>query len=512
MVPAAVVCAVRFILCKHFLYIFVYIPNDLRISAVSVTRRTFRLDNCVKTVYNYFVCFYTGASSAGSQIRKGVIMAFSLHGIHVPHRKNTRDKAVLTVDVPAAVTVPMSMHIGAPSVPTVQVGDSVRVGTKIAEAGGTVSVPVHSGVSGKVKAIKSIPSHSGEKTCAILIETDGLQEVDPSVAPPTVTDRESLLAAAKESGIVGLGGAGFPLHVKLAADPARIAYLIVNGAECEPYITSDTYTMTHRADDMGRALTALCRHLGINHVIVGIESNKKAAIVSMRQLCADLAAVCRAEVKVLPAVYPQGGEKVLVYHTTGKVIGQGKLPIDVGCIVVNCTTLAAFGEYLHTGMPLVRKCVTVDGGAVLEPQNVIAPIGTSISALFDCCGGLTEEPAKVIYGGPMMGITVPDTALPVMKNTNAILALTEKEIKLPKTTACIRCGSCTNHCPFGLAPAAIAKAYERKDAVMLEELCVNACMECGCCSFVCPANRPLVQTNKLSKLFLKQEKAKEATT
>jgi len=200
---------------------------------------------------------------------------------------------------------------------------------------------------------------------------------------------------------------------------------------------------------------------------------------------------------------------VLVYHTTGRKIPMNKLPIDVGCVVINCTTLAAIGAYLKTGMPLVEKCVTVDGGAVKNPQNVIAPIGATMGDLFDFCGGLTEEPAKLIYGGPMMGITVPDATAPIMKNTNAILALTAKEAKLPKTTACIRCGACINTCPFGLAPAAIAKAYDNKNKDELIALSVESCMECGCCSFVCPANRPLVQKNKLSKQFLKEERMKE---
>ena len=186
------------------------------------------------------------------------------------------------------------------------------------------------------------------------------------------------------------------------------------------------------------------------------------------------------------------------------------MPIDVGCIVLNCTTVAAIGAYLTTGMPLVEKCVTVDGGAVKTPQNVTVAIGTAISSLFDFCGGLTENPAKVIYGGPMMGVTVPNVDVPVLKNTNAVLALTEKEAKLPKTTACIRCGSCTNTCPFGLAPAEILSAYDRLDMDKLTELHVMSCMECGCCSYVCPANRPLVQTNKMAKILLREEKAKEA--
>jgi len=202
---------------------------------------------------------------------------------------------------------------------------------------------------------------------------------------------------------------------------------------------------------------------------------------------------------------------VLVYHTTGRKIPAGKLPIDVGCIVLNCTTLATIGAYLQTGMPLVEKCVTVDGGAVARPQNVIAPIGTSLKDLFDFCGGLAKQPAKILYGGPMMGVTVPGTDCSVLKNTNAVLALTEKEAKLPKTTACIRCGSCVNTCPFSLSPVDIAAAYEKKDTAELKALSVDTCMECGCCSFVCPANRPLVQINKLSKQLLKEEREKEGT-
>jgi electron transport complex protein RnfC len=266
--------------------------------------------------------------------------------------------------------------------------------------------------------------------------------------------------------------------------------------------------MTERTADIEVALTAIKKHLGIKKIVIGIEGNKKKAIASMKALAEKIEG---AEVKVLPPVYPQGGEKVLIYHTTGKVVSQGKLPIDVGCIVVNCTTLAAIGRYLTDGTPLVKKCVTVDGGAVKSPANVIAPIGTPISTLIDVCGGFAEEPAKVLYGGPMMGITVSDVNVPVIKNTNAVIALTEKEAKLPKTTACIRCGSCTNTCPFGLAAAEILLAYDKKDTEKLRALSVESCMECGCCSFVCPANRPLVQTNKLAKVLLKEEQAKEAS-
>jgi electron transport complex protein RnfC len=403
------------------------------------------------------------------------------------------------------------MHIGAPARPVVKVGDLVKVGTLIGEAGGAVSSPIYASVSGKVTKITDFLLSNGATVPAVVMESDGEMTPDEGLTPPVVDSRESLIEAVRKSGVVGLGGAGFPTHVKLNVDPARIEYLIVNGTECEPYITSDAYTMTERSADMAVALKALQQHMGIKHIIIGIESNKKKAIKSMMQLMNECAVGCQVDVKVLPSVYPQGGEKVLIYHTTGRQVPAGKLPIDVGCIVVNCTTLAAIGTYLQTGMPLVEKCVTVDGGAVTTPQNVVVPIGTSMADLFEFCGGLKTEPAKVLYGGPMMGVAVPDVNQPVLKNTNAVLALTKKEAKLPRTTACIRCGACTNNCPFGLAPAAILKAYDKRDTVRLEELDVMSCMECGCCSFVCPANRPLTQTNKLSKVLLKEEKAKEAS-
>ena len=439
-------------------------------------------------------------------------MAFSLlHGVHVPHRKNTRDMAAVRMDPPQTVTIPMSMHIGAPAKPVVKVGDVVKVGTLIAEAGGFVSVPVHASVSGKVTKIADYLLSSGTTVPAVVIESDGEMTPDETITPPVVDSAESLLEAIKQSGVVGLGGAGFPTHVKFNVDHSTIEYLVVNCAECEPYVTSDTRTMLDRVEDMKTALLAMKDYFGIRNIVVGIESNKKAAIKSMMGLMNEMAETgnCTFTVKVLPSVYPQGGEKVLIYHTVGRVVPVGKLPIDVGCVAVNCTTLAAIGAYLKTGMPLVEKCVTVDGGCVKEPKNVIVPVGTAMSDAFAFCGGLTETPDKVIYGGPMMGIAVPDTASPILKNTNAILALSAKETKLPETTPCIRCGRCLNTCPFGIAPAAIAHAYDNKNVVMLEKLGVQACMECGCCSFVCPANRPLVQTNKLAKVLIREEKAKE---
>lgn len=438
-----------------------------------------------------------------------MIMVSHLRGIRTPHRKGTRNNPTVRMEIPKTVTIPMSMHIGKPAIPTVKVGDLVKVGTKIGMADGYISSDIYSSVSGKVIKLSDYLLLNGSTTTAVVIESDGEMSIDEAIIPPVVANQKDLVAAVKAAGIVGLGGAGFPTYVKLDVDPERIDYIIINGAECEPYVTSDSVTMLSRTDDMILALEAFNRYLGVKNVIIGVENNNKEAITSMKKMAASISDFS-VKVQSLPAVYPQGGEKVLVYHTTGRKIAANKLPIDVGCIVLNCTTIATIGAYLRTGMPLVEKCVTVEGGAIKQPQNVIAPIGTALSELFNCCGGLTEQPAKIIYGGPMMGITIPNADAPVIKNTNAVLALTEKEAKLPKTTACIRCGACVNTCPFGLAPVSIAEAYAKKDAAMLTELSVQSCMECGCCSFVCPANRPLVQLNKLSKQFVIEEAKKEA--
>ena len=400
------------------------------------------------------------------------------------------------------------MHIGSPAKPTVKVGDPVQVGMKIAEASGAISAPIHASVSGKVLKIADMMHSNGRMVPAITLESDGLMTPCDTLKVPTVNSREELIDAIRESGVVGLGGAGFPTYVKWSVDPSRIEALVINGAECEPYITSDSLTMVERVDDMEYALRLLQKFFSLKRIIIGIESNKKKAIDSMKTMAERMEGV---EVKVLPPIYPQGGEKVLVYHTTQKVIPTGKLPIDVGCIVGNCTSIAAIGSYLRTGMPLVEKCITVDGMSVKNPQNLIVPIGTSLEDVFACCGGFSTEPYKVLYGGPMMGITVPNLQVPVLKNTNAIVALSPKEAQFPQITSCIRCGSCTNVCPLGLAPAEILLAYKKKDTDMLQKLAVDACMLCGCCSYSCPANRPLVQTNTLSKQLLKDAKAKEAS-
>jgi electron transport complex protein RnfC len=248
-------------------------------------------------------------------------------------------------------------------------------------------------------------------------------------------------------------------------------------------------------------------HLKAPRIIFGIEDNKPECIDLYKKLTKDEPGM---EVHALKAMYPQGGEKVLIYHTIGAVVPEGKLPLDAGAIVINCTTLANIAKYCATGMPLVEKWVTVDGTAVKNPQNVIAPIGMRMKDVFEACGGFKEDPQKVLYGGPMMGISVPDLEQPILKNTNAILAFGKKEANPPKPTACIKCGRCISTCPFNLMPVEIETAYRLGKVEMLDKLKVNICMECGCCSFGCPANRPIVQNNKLAKMALRDHKAKEA--
>jgi len=429
-------------------------------------------------------------------------MARRLRGVRTPHLKSTSGYEREELPIPPQVRIPMSMHIGAPAKPVISEGDEVKVGQLIGEAAGYVSSPVHSSVSGKVKSINEFDETTGQKAVSVTIQTDGEQTLYEKLAAPVVTTRQEFIEAVKDSGTVGLGGAGFPAAVKLAIkEDAPLDYIIINGAECEPYITSDTRTMLEDTELIGKGIGLLQQFYDVKSVIIGVEANNTGSIARMTELTASMPGV---ELNVLPAKYPQGGEKVLIHNITGRIVPEGGLPLDVGVIVLNCTTLASITRYITTGTPLVAKCVTVDGSGVRNPKNVIAPIGTPVSALFEYCGGLREDVGKVLLGGPMMGIAIPDFSMPVMKNTNAVLAFTAKDAKPPVETACIRCGRCAFNCPMNLIAAEIERAFLLKKPELLKYYNVNLCMECGCCAYNCPARRPLVQSIKLAKIMLRE--------
>ena len=431
---------------------------------------------------------------------------FKLGRAKLPHLKGTAAMPPVAIEPPKTVTISMAQHIGAPATPVCTVGDTVFVGTLIGEAGGFVSAPVHSSVSGTVKKIEPQLMSNGKKETAVIIESDGLMTPDPNIKPPVIESFADLSAAARAAGLVGLGGAGFPTSVKL--DPKKLDVLdtlVLNGAECEPYITSDTRTMLDSADMIRAGVEMILRHSKIKSVYIGIEKNKAECI---SHLCGVFADMPEVKVASLPDSYPQGAEKILIYNTTGRVVPEGGLPSDVGILVMNVTTIAALAEYVKTGMPLVKKCVTVDGSIVKEPKNLIVPVGTSVSDLIDAVGGLTDEAGKVLLGGPMMGVAIYSLDHPVMKNCNAVVVLSRKEAKKQYENPCIHCGRCVAICPMALNPTAYAKAMAVTDAEdriqRYTDAKLSLCIECGSCSYVCPSNRPLVENNRLAKAELRE--------
>ena len=440
-----------------------------------------------------------------------------LGGVHAPHCKNTALMEPEQLPIPKEVRLPMLMHSGTPAKPIVAVGDQVKVGQLIGEAVGFVSSPVHASVSGTVKSIDAFDSITGEKTATITIASDGNQTPWEGLAPPTVTNLAEFLEAVRNSGVVGLGGAGYPTAPKFTLkEHVILDYILINGAECEPYITSDTRTMIDEFDYEYDAVELMAKYLKPKNIIFCIEKNKPEPIKRMREVCArtklkpEVFEGTDVSVRVLPSLYPQGERKVLVYNVTGRIVPEGGRLPDVGCIVVNCTTIDVFTKYIKTGMPLVSRCVTVDGSAVKNPKNVIAPIGTPVRELFEYCG-LRDDVKKVILGGPMMGTSIPNLDLPIVKITGAALAFSAKEAKVHEPTPCIKCGRCIFQCPMSLMPPNIENAYELKKPELLKKFKVNMCAECACCAFTCPAKRPLMQVMTLSKNMLwEYEQAQKA--
>jgi len=464
-------------------------------------------------------------------------------GVSPPHNKNTGFSKVQILPTPAEVTIPMKMHSGKPAVPVVAAGDEVKVGQLIGEVGGPVSSPVHASVSGRVKSINDRDAVTGQNSVSITIASDGRQTLFEGLKAPTVTNLREFYDAVRDSGAVGLGGAGYPTAPKLAIkNPDQLDYILINGAECEPYVTADTRTMVADAKNVCGGVKLLLDYMKPRKgIVICIEDNKPEAIKIMRE---TFAGEPKVGIRVLPALYPQGERKVLVYNVIQRIVPEGARLADVGVIVTNVTTIAVIARYIESGLPLVNKVITVDGPSVKTPKNVLAPIGTPLRELFDFCGGFTDEdegvapvdalpvgggvadalpagggtadappadrtPKKIIVGGPMMGVAQPGLDVPVVKTTNSVLAFPEKDVIPPKVTACIKCGRCLGVCPMSLMPPNIENAFTLKKTDSLAHYKVNMCVECGSCAYVCPAKRPLVQTMQLSKDLLWMRKQEQ---
>ena len=414
-------------------------------------------------------------------------------GIHPPDNKHwTSHKAIEDCPLPDELVVPLSQHIGAPSVACVEVGQHVAKGQEIGSAKGFVSVPMHASTSGEVVAIENRPHPFGTPLPAVIIKPDGedswssnLQFTDPG----SLTSDE-LIEKVRQAGVVGMGGAAFPAHVKMSPPPEKpIHTLLFNGVECEPYLTSDHRMMLEESERVLQGVALLQYVYGAERVVIGIEANKPDAIALLKKQCAD------APVEILPlqVKYPQGAEKQLIAAATGREVPSGGLPMDVGVAVHNVSTAAAVTDAVMLGRPLIERVCTVTGPAIKEPKNLRIRIGMPLSHLVEVCGGLVEEPGKIILGGPMMGFTQVGLDVPVIRGSSGLLLLREEDIANSPEGPCIRCARCVQACPMNLMPTTIA-AYARRDLVEeTEEYCAMDCIECGSCSYVCPASIPLVQ-------------------
>ena len=423
-----------------------------------------------------------------------------ISAVHVPHEKATQDMHSRPISPPSSVTIPMKMHSGVPALPVVSVGDRVYIGTMIAKCGeGRVSSPVHASISGEITQVS-------EKE--ISIKSDGRMEKDPSLKAPKADTLDDFLTGCCNSGIVGLGGAAYPLHGKWEAlRKNKIETILINGAECEPYCTADNRTMIEDAEWIKKGIAILRKFASPKEFVIGIENNKMEAINHLKQVFKD-----ESDVKVmeLESVYPQGAKQVLLWNATHKVVKAGERLASLGVIITNVTTLSKMAQYFETGLPLVSKTISLDGSAIKNKGNYIVPIGTSFSYVIEETGGFSEKPVKVIDGGPMMGKAVDSLDTPVVKATSAIVAFGAKESGMKEETVCIHCGKCISACPLNLNPWAFSDALEEEDedkrALILKKTDVNTCMECGCCAFVCPAHRPLVENNRKGKAFLRGRK------
>lgn len=427
---------------------------------------------------------------------------FKLGGVHPEENKISAGAAIKNLALPKTAVISLSQSLGAPSVPIVNKGDKVLTGQLIAQGTSFISSNIHAPVSGTVAKIDDMMDASGYRRKAIIIDVEGDDWVDTidrsqEIKQEITLSKEEIIACIKNAGIVGLGGATFPTHVKLMVPEGKKAeYLIINAVECEPYLTSDHRIMLEKGEEVMIGIKLLMKALAVEKAFVGIENNKPDAIAHLTKLAEKHSGI---QVAALKVKYPQGGEKQLIKALINREVPSGKLPIEVGCVVQNVGTAYAVYEAVQKNKPLIERVVTVTGTAVANPSNFMVRIGTPVSALLEAAGGTPENTGKIINGGPMMGKAINSTEIPVVKGMSGLVLMPEKEAKRMKVSNCIRCAKCVSACPMGLAPYLIAQTSEIGQEEMAESLRVLDCIECGSCSFTCPSGRPLLENIRMAK-------------
>lgn len=431
------------------------------------------------------------------------------HGVHPPELKElTAGIAIRRMPFPDEVVLPLSQHTGKPARPIVRVGDKVERGDKIGEADGFISSPIHASAAGTIEEVGLWPHPTGgyQPAIRIRVEQFSAQMPRPRLIPDWEDlDHEGLVQAVRHAGVVGLGGAAFPTHVKLnPPKDQQIDTILINGAECEPYLTTDHRTMVEYPERVQLGVRIMMRALGVKRAVIGIEKNKPDAIERIR---ATLPGDIDVTVQPLTVKYPQGAEKMLIEAVLDREVPSGGLPMNVGVVVHNVASVATIAEVFETGLPLIERIVTVTGFGVKKPSNLIVPVGTKTRDLLDACDGLTDDAREVIFGGPMMGTAVADLDAPIMKGTTGVVVLTQRDVKPQESYPCIRCGHCLDACPVFLNPQQLGKLAMAERWEEMEQEHLMDCMLCGCCSYTCPSNIPLSQLFAMGKAALRKVKA-----